>query len=332
MGKLSFATIGTNFIVDRFLNAGKRCDDFGLSVIYSRTKEKARQFGARSCFLEYRICDSLEDLSEDKEVDAVYVASPTALHCRQTIDMLNRRKHVLCEKPAASNAHEWEQMCQAARQSGCILLEATRPVFHPAYEVIRENLDKIGPIRKVFLQYCQYSSRYDNYKKGIIENAFRPELSNGGLMDLGIYCIEVMVGLFGKPSSVSSKALLLPGSIDGQGTILAEYPGMQAIISYSKISDSAMPCEIQGEKGAILWQDVGCPKNVTLKLRGQNRTVIYNESPIPDMVYEIQEFLRLVRQNRNAEAYHAITAESLRITDEVRRQNSIIFPADRKAD
>lgn len=328
MEKTVFATIGTNFIAKQFLDAAEKCDDFELGMIYSRTKERAQQFGENSPFSGYRVCDCLEEVRDDKAIDAVYVASPTAMHCGQTLEMLKGGKHVLCEKPAASNAAEWERMCQAAKESGCVLLEAMRPMFNPAFGVIRENLDKIGVVRKVFLQYCQYSSRYDNYKKGIIENAFRPELSNGSLMDIGIYCIEIMVGLFGSPSSVYGKSVILPGSIDGEGTILAEYPGMQAVVSYSKISDSGMCCEIQGEKGAILWQGLNCPGNVTLKLRGQEEIRIYGETPEPDMVYEIREFMRLIRQKGNADRYNKITAESLKITDEVRRQSHIKFPAD----
>lgn len=56
-------------------------------------------------------------------------------------------------------------------------------------------METLGTIRRATLQYCQYSSRYDNYKRGIVENAFKPELSNGALMDIGVYVVSCMIRL-----------------------------------------------------------------------------------------------------------------------------------------
>ncbi len=321
-----FAVIGTNFIVGRFLEAAKDCDDFCLEGIYSRSEERGRKAGEEQGYRNFKTYSSLEEL-KNSSAEAVYIASPNSLHCFQAAEMLKGCKHVLCEKPGASNYNEWKIMTDEAEKSGKILLEAMRAVFTPGFAVIKENLNKIGTVRKVFLQYCQYSSRYDKFKAGIVENAFRPELSNGALMDLGIYCIEVMVGLFGKPLSVTGRSVILPGSIDGEGTILADYPGMQAIISYSKISSSDLKCEIQGENGSIIWEDVGNPKNVTLKIKGEKDIILY-EKPGHDLIYEIKYFSDLIKKEIKPKVYNDITAESLKITDEIRKQSGIIFPAD----
>lgn len=76
-------------------------------------------------------------------------------------------------------------MRKAALENQAVLLEAMRSVYSPGFQAVRENLHKLGKIRRVSFQYCQYSRRYDNFKKGIIENAFNPALSNGALMDIG---------------------------------------------------------------------------------------------------------------------------------------------------
>ena len=86
-----------------------------------------------------------------------------------------------------------------------------------------ENLQKLGKIRRVTFQMCQYSSRYDKFKNGIIENAFRPELSNGSLMDIGVYCVHPMVKILGKPDRVMASCVKLHNGVDGMGTILASY-------------------------------------------------------------------------------------------------------------
>lgn len=330
---MKFATIGTGKIVRNFLNASEHCEGLEPTVFYSRSRERAAEFAQSqgykvseqgSCIL----CDSLEELMKHPLAEAVYIASPTCAHCEQTIKMLSGGKHVLCEKPAASNYREWEKMLESARSNNRTLLEAMRPIFTPGYKVIQENLYRVGKIRKAFIQYCQYSSRYDKFKNGIIENAFRPELSNGALMDIGIYCIEVMVGLFGTPQSIQAQSYIIPGSIDGEGTILAEYPEMQAIVSYSKIADSALPCEIQGEAGTLTWNTAGAPENVTFTSRSGEKTQLFGSLPIPNMAYEERKFLRLCKTGEQPLEYNRITSESLKITDEVRRQCHIVFPAD----
>ena len=81
-------------------------------------------------------------------------------------------------------------------------MEAMKNVHSPGFHAMMDNLYKIGTVRRATIQYCQYSSRYDKFKKGIIENAFNPKLSNGALMDIGSYCIHFLASLFGKPEKI----------------------------------------------------------------------------------------------------------------------------------
>ena len=95
----------------------------------------------------------------------VYIASPNCCHCEQSIQMMEAGKHVLCEKPIASNVMEYEKMLEAARRNGVIFFEAMRSAFTPEMEVLEEALPLLGKIRQASFSFCQYSSRYDNYKK-----------------------------------------------------------------------------------------------------------------------------------------------------------------------
>ena len=328
--KINFGVIGTNVITERFLEAGKDAEGFCLRGVYSRSREKAvdfaRKHGADLAF------DSLEDMDSCKEIDAVYVASPNSLHASQSIQMLKGGKHVLCEKPIASNQREFEEMKKVALENRRVLLEAMRSVYSPGFQAIRENLHKLGKIRRVSFQYCQYSRRYDNFKKGIIENAFNPALSNGALMDIGVYCVHPLVSLFGKPEKVISSSLKLSNGIDGAGTILTEYPDFQGELLYSKITDSRVPSQIQGEEGSLVIREIPDPQEVVLYYRdGSNETL---EIPRTEnnMDYEIREFLRLIREKRYSHEYLENSQMEIELMDEVRRQQKIFFPADRKSD
>ena len=328
--KINFGVIGTNVITERFLEAGKDAEGFCLRGVYSRSREKAvdfaRKHGADLAF------DSLEDMASCKEIDAVYVASPNSLHASQSIQMLKGGKHVLCEKPIASNQREFEEMKKVALEKRRILLEAMRSVYSPGFQAIRENLHKLGKIRRVSFQYCQYSRRYDNFKKGIIENAFNPALSNGALMDIGVYCVHPLVSLFGKPEKVISSSLKLSNGIDGAGTILTEYPDFQGELLYSKITDSRVSSQIQGEEGSLVIREIPDPQEVVLYYRDGRTETLEIPRTENNMVYEIREFLRFIREKRYSHEYLENSQMEIELMDEVRRQQKIFFPADRKSD
>lgn len=329
---MNLAIIGTNFISDWFMAAGKHCGKLRVQAVYSRTMEKGRAFadkyGIPDCY------DSLEALAAAENVEAVYVASPNAFHAEQSIQMLNAGKHVLCEKSIASNEKELRAMLAAAEKKHVIVMEAMRSVLDPGFAAIRENLLKLGKIRRATIQYCQYSSRYDKFKNGIIENAFKPELSNGSLMDIGVYCVHPMVKLFGKPDEISAMGIKLHNGIDGMGTIVAKYEeqGMLAELIYSKVTDSAMPTQIQGEEGCMLIEEIYNANKLTICYRDKSREEIRIEKIDPgnNMYYEIEEFIRAAESGEGAEEHNQYSLWEMQVMDEARRQMGIVFPADER--
>ena len=167
------------------------------------------------------VFDRLEDLASCPEVDAVYIASPTGCHYDQARQMLLAGKHVLCEKPAVVTARQLRELLAIAREKGVVFLEAMRLVHDDALDVIRAALPEIGPLRRVTFEFTQYSSRYDRIRAGEQGiNAFDPALSNGGIMDLGCYCLHAIAALFGAPRRVRADCVRLSNGFDGGGIIL----------------------------------------------------------------------------------------------------------------
>ena len=245
---LNFVTVGRNFIVDKFMAAANQIDGISFYGAYSRNEADglafAQKYGADKVFTD------LESLCRDENVDFVYIANPNKFHKDFSVTLLNAKKHVLCEKPAATNARDFREMAECADKNGVILMEAMVPPHSRAFAKIRELLPKLGKIRQVTFSFCQYSSRYDKFKNGIVENAFRRELEGGALMDIGIYPLHFMHMLFGKPLSVTGFTDIFDGSIDAHGTVLLKYDGMIGEIIYSKIADGSLKSEIQGENKA----------------------------------------------------------------------------------
>ena len=247
---IRLATIGTNFITDWLMEGILELDEIQLTAVYSRNLEKGKQFAAK--YNVEKVYDNYEEMAKDPEIDAVYVASPTYMHYAHSITMINYGKHVLCEKPVCSNREELDILIKAAKEQGVVFMEAMKNVHSPGFHAMMDNLHKIGTVRRATIQYCQYSSRYDKFKKGIIENAFNPKLSNGALMDIGSYCIHFLASLFGKPEKILADSLFLENGVDGAGSVIASYGDKQAEIIYSKITDSKLPTQIQGENGCMI--------------------------------------------------------------------------------
>ncbi|WP_308601692.1 Gfo/Idh/MocA family oxidoreductase [uncultured Dysgonomonas sp.] len=326
--KVRFGVIGTNFIVDKVLEAARLDHRFELTAIYSRTQERADEF-AKKHNVPHTFT-SLEDMVSSNLIDAVYIASPNSLHASQSILCMQHGKHVFCEKPFASNANEVKAMIAAAEKYNVRLMEAMKPTMTPNFSVIKDNLKEIGTIRKYFSCYCQYSSRYDKLKEGVILNAFDPSLSNGAVMDLGVYTIYPMVVLFGRPKKISATGLKLFTGADGQGSVNFEYEGMDATVMYSKIADSSLPTEIQGEEGTITADRINIINKVTLKKRGGEETIISTPNPTHEYYFEVAEFIDLIQKNKRESTINSLENSliTIEIIDEIRKQLGIIYPAD----
>lgn len=326
MAVIRFAVIGTSTITRKFLAVATEVPSLQFVGAYSRSMEWARAFGA-----EYGAplaFDSLDVLAGDERVDAVYIASPNACHSAQAVRLLRAGKHVLCEKPAASNRREWDAMEAAARESGAVLLEAMRSVFAPGFARLRELLPRLGVIRQASFVFCQYSSRYDNFKRGIVENAFRPELSNGALMDIGVYCVYPMAALFGLPAQVTADAVFLENGVDGAGSALASYTDKQVLLRYSKINDDAGESVICGEEGCLRIDRIQDIRRLTFCPRGGTPEVIDVPTAENNMVYEAQRFAGLIEAAAPCEPYMTWSRSSMTVLDRIRRQAGIVFPAD----
>ena len=287
---LKIGIIGTNFISDDFCDAAAQVDGIELYAVYSRSADTGNHFAER-----HNIPTVFTDYEQflDSPIDAVYVASPNFAHCSQSIKAMEKKKHVLCEKVMASNEQEALSMIECAKKNHVVLLEAMRPDFDPAFDMIKNALPRIGKIRRASFEFCQYSSRYDRFKDGIIENAFNPALGNAAVSDIGVYCIHSLVRLFGTPKNIHSMSSSLENNFECSGIVLMEYPDMIAEAIYSKVTVS-----YQTSNGGI--------------------KEILPYSPVNNnMIYEIKNFLSLVENNGIEHEYLQYSLDTIRIIDHV---------------
>jgi len=320
---LRIGIVGTSFVSDWFCEAASSTESCIIAAVYSREMEHGRAFAKKQGIAE-SFCDE-EAFFACPNFDAVYLASPNVAHYRQTLLALEHGKHVLCEKPLALNAAQAKRMIETARDKGLVLLEAIRPVHDPFLQVLRENLPKVGRIRRATFEFCQYSSRYDRFLAGERPNVFDAALGNAALMDLAVYCLHVCVALFGVPLSLHAGATFLENGTEAAGTILLDYGDQQTTVSYSKVTNSIHPSIIQGEKGTITFDTLNQPSYVRLVHRDM-RTEELPFQPVPNnMVHELNAFAKMARNGESTAAFDEQSLRVLALLGAARKQTGIDF-------
>ncbi len=325
---IRLAVIGTNWITKKFIDAARDSTKYQVTAIYSRTLEKANIFAKE--YSVKHIYTSLDDLAASAEVDAVYIASPNSCHCQQAILMMQHGKHVICEKPLASNTREVQMMIRCAKKNKVVLFEAFKTVYLPNFIQLWQQLPELGTLRKVMLNYCQHSSRYQNYLEGKNPNTFNPKFSGGSLMDIGVYCVGSMVALFGEPDKVKATGTLLSSDVDIHGSIIAQYEGFDVAISHSKVSDCHLPSIIQGERANLVIDKISDCSSITLAHSEKGIQELSVKQHKNTMRYEAEAFAELVKNNQVEHVGLELSLSVAKLLTAIRRQIGVRFPADKR--
>jgi predicted dehydrogenase len=213
-----------------------------------RAQAAAERWGAPSAYGSYR------ELVESDEVDAVYIGTPASLHRHWAIAAIEAGKHVLCEKPFASNADDARSIADAARAGDVVVMEAFHWRYHPYAQQIRDVIDSgvLGRIDRI-------EAAFDIPDGHIPRDDIRWDLDLGGgaTMDLGCYSIQWVRHAAGSdPDVVSAEAVCLVEGIDGSlGAELRWPSGVTGRIHSSMIGPGEAVeawLRVTGEHGRML--------------------------------------------------------------------------------
>ena len=153
---------------------------------------------------------SYDELLADPSIDAVYNPLPNSLHGPWTMRAIAAGKHVLCEKPFASNAAEAQQVADAAAASGLVVMDAMHYRYHPliqrAQEIIRD-----GTIGRVWNIECE--TKFVIPDPADIRYNYR--LGGGALMDGGCYSIDFIRLVLDADARSASSGGGLPATVTG---------------------------------------------------------------------------------------------------------------------
>lgn len=265
----------------------------------------------------------------EAELDAVYIAVPNFLHYSFVKQALESGVNVIVEKPMTSNYREACELETLAKEKNLYLFEAVTTVYLPNYHKTKEWLPRIGDVKLVTCNFSQYSRRYDAFRRGEILPAFDPAKSGGALMDLNLYNLHYLLGLFGEPKGVHYAANIERG-IDTSGILTLDYGAFQAVSIAAKDCAAPWRYTIQGTEGYLQMET---PANfcldVTLHLNDgtEEKWAVNPESRLePEFRYFAQEIASGSREHCYEHLAHSVAVS--KVQTEARLEAGIHFPAD----
>ncbi len=239
-------------------------------------------------------------LLADPGVDAVYVSLPNSLHAEWSMRALEAGKHVLCEKPLASNAREAAEVAAVVARTGRIYMEAFHFPYHPFAARVRDLLDTqaIGRITAA-------SASFQIPGKFIAEQNIRRDyaLGGGALMDAGCYALLALRRILGEPESVlEASAEAAPGNpqVDLRMRAKLAFPGGAVGTLHASFLAEEKPdvqVVIEGTRGRLVVDSLYVPQwGGGLRLEWDGRSYAEPAGQVQRYEYQLREFLRCVRE------------------------------------
>ena len=217
---LNWGILGAGMIVRRLMG-GARTAGLQVSIIGSRSIESAEKAAAELGIPRF---GSYDDVLQS-EVDAVYVAVPHQAHYDLALAGLRAGKHVLVEKPACVNRSQWEALTHEAEKESLLLMEAFWTRCFPIWNDVRQIIASGEPGR--FRHVQSYSSSYVPLEGEAARHSrlFDPAQAGGGLLDMGVYSLQLCDLLFDcAPERCTGFASLGETGVDEQAVIIERFP------------------------------------------------------------------------------------------------------------
>ncbi|MGW3118169.1 Gfo/Idh/MocA family protein [Streptomyces sp. NPDC001107] len=295
---LRIGVLGAARITERSLIDPARTTGHRVVAVAARDRSRAEAFAAEHGV--ERVADSYAALLADPEVDVVYNPLANGLHGPWNLAALAAGKHVLSEKPSASNAEEAAEVREAAAKAGTVFMEAFHYLFHPVTRRLHELLEsgELGELQRVETMVAIPAPEDADPRWSL-------PLAGGAVMDLGCYSLHAVRMLApwagGAPRLVSARGgerSGAPGVDEWLDADLAFPNGATASarchMAYDKLE---MSCRIIGSRGEALAPNFVLPQmddRIIVRTADGERTERLGTRS--SYTYQLEAFAARVRQ------------------------------------
>ena len=303
-------------IVPQMIDAMQTVTGYEIVAICARNREKASRFGIPNVYTDYA------EMLARTDIDFVYVALPNSLHFDAAKQALLAGKNVLLEKPFTSTVEQAAELFALAGERGLFIFEAISNIHLPNFHKLREILPQIGPVRLVHADYDEHFGRYDEYLAGADIPVFTQEYEGGALRDINIYCLHIVLALYGRPDAVfyASNALGRNAvGTSGVATLRYDAAGLVAVCTASMDSDGYRGFLFQGEKGTIRTHHLpNFTTQVDLMLPGRETQTFALNRYEHRLCHQLEDY-RDIFLARDRKAAEALQAQTMLVMDTIVR-------------
>lgn len=312
---IRWGIIGLGNIAHKFAQDLIKIKDAQLYAVASRTQEKAAAFASK--YGVSQIYSSYEALVNDTNLDAIYIATPHALHKENTLLCLEKGIAVLCEKPFAMNAIEVDIMIAKAKEKKVLLMEALWTSFLPHYQYVLKELKN-----KTYGDLLKMEASFGFFREFNNESRlFKKSLGGGSLLDIGIYPIFAALSAMGKPESIEAEATFFDNGADSSCNMTFNYKNeVKASLKSSLLEDLPTEAIFYCEKGTLkINKQFHCPSTLTITVDGKEENLDFKYQSI-GYNYEVEHFNELLRQGKTESPVMSFkfSQELIALLDEVR--------------
>jgi predicted dehydrogenase len=289
---IKWGIIGLGNIANKFATDLAVVENAELVAVASRSQEKANEFADK--FNAKKAYSSYDELAKDKEVDAVYIATPHSFHKEHSILCLENKKAVLCEKPFAMNLQEVTEMIKVSKENNVLLMEALWTYFLPHYQFVLDiyNNNKYG---KLLHLEADFGFKADYNLNGRL---LKKEVGGGSLLDIGIYPIFVALSTLGTPKNILAKAAYFETGADSNCSMIFEYDIAKAHLRSTLVEDTKTEAVFTFEKAIVKINTMFYqPSTVTIFKDGNEKIIDFGYKTI-GYNFETEHFNQLLRDGK----------------------------------
>ncbi len=259
METVRFGMIGAGSVTEKkSAPALQKVPGSSLEFVMRRDREKLEDYARRHGVSKFTA--RYEDILEDPDIDAVYIATPPDSHAFYTLEAARRGKAVYVEKPMARTVPEAEGMVRACREAGVPLFVAyyrrAQPRFLKARELIMDG--SLGDVRSFQYLFACPVPEDDPARPWLLSR----EKAGGGLLyDIGSHMIDSIIFLLGEPEEVVGRSANLSRARDTEdlsSALMRFVSGVQGTVQLSfSAAQSIDRLWVSGSRGSLTLSIMG---------------------------------------------------------------------------
>ena len=324
---MKVVTVGTSKICELLISGFK---ETGIDVFAccGRDEERAKQFALKNG-VKYH-ASNYDAVLSSNIFDTVYLAIPNSLHYEYAKKAILNNKNVICEKPLASNFNEAKELVSLANEHKVFLFDGITTFHNLAYKQLRDDIKLLGKISTIDISYSKYSSKFDAFLNDLPASTLDPKMSGGALMDLGVYNIAFILGLFGLPKALKYYPNMQKG-IDISGFSILQYEDFLVSSLAGKDANGGFYFTIRGQKGYIECKQASNTFNEYMIYLNDGSSRERSYVSKTKYFYELCDFKSMFEYKniRKNNEYLTLSLMYMKVLDELRSSAGIVFEADK---